>query len=430
MTATSRLDRIADEMDRATNSDARKWPAPMDPAAYHGIAGELVRMIEPHTEADPAALLIQFIVAVGSAIGRGPHYLVESDQHHPNLFAVLVGDSAKARKGTSAGRIRGIFEAITNADGTPDPWARECWQSGLSSGEGLIHAVRDGMGDDHGVIDKRLYVAESEFAGLLRVMTRDGNIISRIVRDAWDRGDLGVMTKSCPTRATGAHISILGHITTDELTRYLDRTESCNGFANRFMFVCVTRSKYLPHGGSLDDADLMPFARRLSGIIETAREIGRVRMSEEAAARWEAVYPALSDAKPGLFGAVTARGEAQVIRLALVYALLDQSPEIRAEHLRAALAVWAYAEASAAFIFGQSLGVPVADSLLKVVDEAGPSGMSRTQMRDHFRRHRNKDEIDRALEMLATQERIYMRTAKTGGRPVEIWTATRWKVVV
>lgn len=426
MTVTSRLDRVAAELDHVAETRPQ-WPAPLNPAAYHGITGEFVRLIEPHTEADPAAVLIQFLVAAGSVIGRGPYYQVENDKHHANLFSVLVGDSAKARKGTSAGRIRQVFDGIVNADGTPDPWARDCWQSGLSSGEGLIYAVRDGTGDDPGVSDKRLYVAESEFAGLLRVMTRDGNTISRIVRDVWDRGDLGVMTKSCPTRATNAHISILGHITADELVRYLDRTESCNGFANRFLFVCVSRSKYLPHGGSLEAEDLIPLSRRLSGVIANAGKIGRVMMTAEAAERWEAVYPALSADKPGLLGSVTARGEAQVIRLALVYALLDESPVIRSDHLRAALAVWEYCEASARYIFGEAAGVPVVDQLMKLIDGAGSNGISRTQIRDRFQRHRNQREIDRALELLAKQGKIYRQTCETGGRPVEIWTATRWR---
>lgn len=313
-----------------------------------------------------------------------------------------------------------MFEGVADTDGVQDYWARDCWQSGLSSGEGLIHAVRDGLGDDPGVADKRLYIGESEFAGLLRVMTRDGNIVSRIIRDAWDRGDLGVMTKSCPTKATGAHISIVGHITTEELTRYLDRTESCNGFANRFLFACVNRSKYLPHGGSLSDSDLIPFTRRLSGVIEAAREIRRVRMTAEAAARWEAVYPALSDAKPGLFGAVTARGEAQCIRLSLVYALLDSSPEIRADHLRAALAVWAYCEASARYIFGEATGDQIADKILAALKDA-PMGLTRTQISQALGRNASSERIQGALSTLLNRGRVRREREETNGRPVEIW---------
>src|SRR5262249_15896354 len=146
-------------------------------------------------------------------------------------------------------------------------------ESGLSSGEGVIWAVRDstkrmvkeGKGAqanmveeeiDPGVSDKRLLVAESEFAGGLRVMGREGNILSRVLRDAWDRGDLGTMTKNSPARATGACISVIGHITQTELRQCLDKTEMANGFGNRILFACVRRSKRLPFGGNLKDHEL------------------------------------------------------------------------------------------------------------------------------------------------------------------------------
>jgi hypothetical protein len=70
------------------------WPV-IDGAAYHGIAGDIARTILPHTEADPIALLIQTLTMAGNVIGRLPNYRVESDHHRANLFAVLVGDSAK-----------------------------------------------------------------------------------------------------------------------------------------------------------------------------------------------------------------------------------------------------------------------------------------------------------------------------------------------
>ena len=97
----------------------------------------MVATILPHTESDPVALLLQFLVSFGNAVGRNPYYQVESDQHFTNLFAILVGQSAKSRKGTSAGRIRGVMKI---AD--PD-WERERIQSGMSSGEGIVHHVRD-----------------------------------------------------------------------------------------------------------------------------------------------------------------------------------------------------------------------------------------------------------------------------------------------
>jgi hypothetical protein len=70
---------------------------------------------------------------------------------------------------------------------------------------------------DPGVRDKRLMIVESEFSAPLQVMKREGNILSRVIRDAWDRGDLATLTKNSPARATGAHVSIIGHITAAEL---------------------------------------------------------------------------------------------------------------------------------------------------------------------------------------------------------------------
>src|SRR5262245_26526740 len=102
------------------------WPT-MDAAAYHGLAGDVVRTIAPHSEADPVALLMQFLTMAGNVIGRLPYYQVESDRHHANLFTVLVGDSSKARKGTAAGRVRAVVKI---ADQT---WSDDRIKGGLSS---------------------------------------------------------------------------------------------------------------------------------------------------------------------------------------------------------------------------------------------------------------------------------------------------------
>jgi hypothetical protein len=107
---------------------SREWPEPPHEAIYHGLAGEIVRTIDPHTEADPVAILVQFLVAFGSAVGRGPHFLAEADRHGANLFAVFVGETAKGRKGSSWGQARRVVE-MAEAD-----WTARV-KSGLSSGE-------------------------------------------------------------------------------------------------------------------------------------------------------------------------------------------------------------------------------------------------------------------------------------------------------
>jgi hypothetical protein len=404
------------------------WPE-MDEAAYHGLAGEIVKTIEPHTEADPVAILIQFLAFFGNAVGPNPFYGVEAHKHRANLYAVLVGRSAKARKGTSGGRALSVFT---------DPIWLSRMKGGLSSGEGVINEVRDARKEwnkkdgreevvDPGIADKRLMITEAEFAGALAVMERHGNTLSSIIRSAWDGGRLGTITKNSSLTATGAHISIVGHITEAELRTNLTRTDMASGLANRFLFACVRRSKLLPFGGNLDEATIGELASRVAQTIECAKEVGRVTMTEDARQEWAAVYEDLSADQPGLLGAITARGEAQVIRLALIYALLDCSAQggvqISVKHLDAAIAVWEYCEASAARIFGNALGDPVADEILRALRHAGKGGMSRTAIRDLFGRHRSADRVGQALALLLSSGRARMESKPTDGRPSELWFA-------
>jgi hypothetical protein len=411
-----------------------KWPG-LEPAALCGLPGDIVRAIAPHTEADPVAILSQYLVAAGNAIGRGPHYRVEGDRHGANLYAILVGETAKARKGTSWGRVRQIMAVADPA------WAAERVHTGLSSGEGVIWAVRDQIIGteragksasaqrvtveiDPGIADKRLMVVESEFGGALTVARRDGNILSRVLRDGWDRGDLGTLTKTSPARATGAHISLIGHITADELRADLDRISIANGYANRMLWLCVRRARVLPFGGALDHETIAELGRRTAAAIEAARQRDMVPMTADARQAWRRVYPVLSEGRPGLLGALTARAEAQAVRLALLHALLDGRDEIGTDHLRAALALWEYADASAKYIWGDALGDPVADEIMRALQQAGAAGRTRTELRDLFGRHRTAVDIGRALAALAPAGKAARITrADTGGRPAELWVA-------
>jgi hypothetical protein len=404
------------------------WPL-IDDAAYYGLAGDAVRTIDPHTEADPVAILIQLLAYFGNIVGRNQHYRVEGDYHRSNIYAVLVGDTSKGRKGTSAGRVRSIAR---HAD---QRWVDERIKNGLSSGEGLINEVRDERKIfnptkqeteivDAGVADKRLLVAEAEFANALAVMERAGNNLSPVIRAAWEGLTLSTMTKNSPLTATGGHISIVGHITTDELRRRLNRTEVANGFANRFLFLCVRRSKLLPHGGSLSDVKIKMLGEHLRAAVEHARTVAEVRMTKDASEAWELAYTDLSADRPGLLGA-KARAEAQVVRLALLYTLIDRKYDIDIPHLRAALALWEYAEASAVRIFGDALGDPIADEIDRALTHAGANGMSRTDIRDMFGRHQLTSRISAALALLKTSGRATVEEKETGGRPSEIWFKAR-----
>lgn len=412
------------------------WPTPPSPDAFHGVTGGFVDIVSPHSEADSVALLIQFLVAVGNLLGRSGHAVAESSKHFANLFAVLVGKSAKGRKGSSLSHVRRLYQEIDKT------WENERVSKGLSSGEGLIWGVRDPIKQqqpikegrrivdyemvvtDPGITDKRSLIVEEEFASTLAVMGRESNTLSPTIRQAWDGGNLGNMTKNSPAKATDAHISIIGHITRDELRRKLCETEMTNGFGNRFLWVCVGRSKELPDGGNLRDEDLEPIRVHIRAVIQFAETSGEIKRNAEARNLWHQVYTRLTGDRFGLFGSMTARAEAQVLRLSVLYAMLDMSSEVKVEHLKAALAVWDYCEQSAKYIFGTALGNRTADILLAELRQVPEVGLSRSEMlHDVFHNNKLAKDIENALQLLQALGKAQRRDdpPNEAGRTTERW---------
>ena len=393
------------------------WPAPPGPAAYHGLLGEIVRRLEPETEADPVAILAQLLVCFGAAVGRGAYFQVEATRHHPQEFLLLVGESSTSRKGTSWDHARRL---IGTADQTIPPRIL----TGLSSGEGLVWAVRDPTASDPGVADRRLLAFESEFASALKAASRENSTLSATLRCAWDGRPLQLLTRTAPARASDAHIAVVGHITAVELRHHLTALELANGLANRFLLVCCRRTRLLPEGGASDPLHGSGLTRVLAGAIEHARTAGRVTLEEHARELWHHAYIQLAHThdQPGIAGALCARAEAHVIRLALIYALADGTRQIELEHLQAALALWDYAARSASWALQGATGDPLAEQLHASLVRS-PGGLTRTQLSDLLDRHQPATRIQQALDALQAQGRAHHTSILTAGRPAELWTA-------
>jgi hypothetical protein len=414
------------------NHGPSPWPEAPAPEVFYGPVGDFARFVEPLSEADPIAIVGQTLAFLGNVIGRGPYFAVGADHHYTNIYIVLIGKTSGGRKGTSLGYPRKLFETVEPA------WALGRVKSGLSSGEGLKWAVRDPISQwqapkkskdapdplgewvqtDPGENDKRLLVLQPEFASALKVAKREGNTLSTVIRELWDTGNVATLTKNDPVTATNAHVSIIGHITRDELRRELTATETLNGFANRYLWVCVQRSKCLPEAPEVPSASLASFADTFSRIIRFSRTVGQMTRDAGAPEMWAAVYPELTREEDGLYGAAIARGAPQVLRLSMLYALTDCSAVIREEHLLAALAFWTYADQSAKYVFRYSQGNPIADQMLQAVG-ASLEGLSRSSVYDLFGRHVTRGEIDAALASLQEKGLIRIERRSTAGRPAE-----------
>lgn len=417
------------------------WMAPYpdapDAAAYHGPLGELVRQLEGQTEADPVGILASAIVATGNAIGTQVATEVSGRVHHARIFALLIGPTA-ARKGTAQGVADTVLERALPV------WSKTRRASGLSSGEGLIRAVRDEttateqirdpktrkitgetqtIVTDAGVDDKRLLVVEEEFARALRSMAREGNTLSEVLRAAWDGKALSTLTREAQ-RATGAHISLAGHITPVELRQFLRSIDLANGLMNRFLLFAVRRSRLLPRATRLDPATIAYLADLFRGIFAEIKDAAdgfddgyRLDFDEPAWGIWERVYPLLSRQREGVLGGVLSRAESQVRRLALLYAALDLATSIGVPHLEAALAVWRYCEQTATGLFGTGTGDTVMDTILGALAE---KPRTQTEISNLF--GRNIPDLVDTLELMEDRGLIKRELVKTGGRPRTLWS--------
>jgi hypothetical protein len=392
------------------------WPAPPAPAVYHELLGEIVARIAPHTEADPVAILTQLLVAFGAAVGRGAHYKVEATLHHANEFMLLVGDSAKARKGSSWDHVRRLLSDVDASIG-------QRTLTGLSSGEGLIWAVRDPTAQDPGINDQRLLIIEPEFASVLKASAREISTLSPTLRCAWDGRPLAILTRTAPARASSAHIALIGHITQTELRRHTTTIELSNGYLNRILLIACRRQRLLPEGGDHDPLNATGLPRLLAATLKHAQTAGQIRLDADARELWHRAYQQLSQPHDGIVGQITARAEAHTIRLALIYALADGAKQISPPHLHAALALHDYATRSAAWALTGATGQPLAEQIHTALRHS-PAGLTRSQISDTLKHNQPAGQLDHALQALQAAGRATVTQIATGGRPAQLWTTT------
>jgi hypothetical protein len=378
------------------------WPEPPTEAAMHGVLGSIVRAVAPHTEADPVAILGSLLATVGACMGHW-RTIYQGSAQATNLFVVLVGDSSSGRKGTAGSIARDVMTA-----------AYPSWEklvvAGLGSGEGLVAHLKRVEDTEH-----RALVLESEFGRLLTVMAREGSTLSPVVRDAWDGAPMGRFLAREQSLVTWHHVGIVAHVTPIELRAKLTNTDAANGFGNRFMWLAVRRTRLVPFPES-PRAAAYPYLADLHAAIADAQTPGEMRWSEAARDRWELLYATwAARARHGLLGAMLARTEAQITRLALLYALLDRSPEVDLDHLLAAESLWSYGERSVAYVFGSSTGNRDADALRDALTD-GPLEWEAAKKAVGARRTADLRDAVQLLEQLGLAA-ISLVPRPTGGRP-------------
>jgi hypothetical protein len=405
------IDRLIADRPLSTSTAPIKdlgWPAPMREEAFYGLAGQIVKRLAPEVESDNVALLANFLSMAGVLFGREAWAQVGATRHYPFEFVTLVGETSRARKGTGTNLVlRSVAERVEEG------FEKERVLGGLSTGEGLIKGVQD---KDEAIRNRGFLVQLGEFASLLEVMKRESNTMSTALRQAWDGDRLRVMTRKDPLDADNVSLSVIAHITKSELLNKLTSTDRVNGFANRFLMLCTRRDKLLPRGGGVPDTSDLVVA--VHDAVETAKGRGAIARNNEAEDLWSQEYARLTSGGSSLKDALCARAEAHVLRLSLLYALLDRSAEIRPEHLKAAIAFWDYCERSVEYMFGGATGDGDKDKIM-----AGLADGPKTNSEIHwiFGNNRTAEWISAKMASLERERLVVLTKVERKKKTVDGW---------
>jgi len=406
------------------------WPS-MNSVAYHGIIADFIELATRTSEADPAAILATFLVRFGVECGSGVFMQVGDTKHRARLASVIVGASSKARKGTSGKPVERLFD-FTNVNGQEIVNSARVSHGPFSSGEGIIYAIRDATTRwnpktqtetiiDNGVEDKRIFVLDEEFGGMLANTRREGNTLSMVIRQAWDSGSFDPLTKNNKITATGGHVGWISHITLQELLSKLDQSEVFNGFANRILWVCAKRQKLVPDPLPMPQSELESIQRHLLNILSRVGHGYEIKLGAEAKEAWGCTYyPKLTRDRPGLIGCVTNRGEAQALRLAMIYCLLDGETIITLDHLESGIAFWNYCFQSARHIFHGKQTDNRTQTIFEALQKAG--ALTGREIYGLFKNNISKEGLEAALAELMTSGQVIIEKQKNKkGAPTKLY---------
>jgi hypothetical protein len=395
LVSTSESDTTNNDEHEYKRIDAIDFPKAIHNDAFHGVAGEVVKMLCTGSELKPEAVLSQFLCIFGNMLGRAP-YKIQDGRHGTLINVAIVGNTADGAKRSSYQAIKRLIRAVS-----PD-YCTDNINGGYNSSEALIGDITDEIegvnkkGEtiilEQGVEDKRLLVVEEEFSRILQIGKGDGVTMSEILRQCFDLPDaLRAPSRKSYLVSTNPFVSIVGHITPEGLKKCMDSVEAFNGFANRFMFIASHRTASIPEPPVIDwnegrAADIVKRLQQVLKIycphplISSTNPDLEFKFSQKAKEKWAQIYHEISRQsanRHGYSGAIIARAKPTILRLSMIYSALDSISLIEPKHLDAVSALWNYATDSAMWSFEGISGSKEANEILKYLKRY-PDGVSRT----------------------------------------------------
>lgn len=367
--------------------------------------------LKEKSAADVGAIWFQLNEIFANFLGRNPHFIWSGKKYFINGSLFIIGPTATGKKGLSLSAAKAPFNPMICGEFADDmdfiayePLMAGGYQSGQAI---LTHFSKDK--DDIGDKDKRLLMVEQESAALIKMGKVENSILSQVMRTAFDGDKLEyrvskIKGKESTVAIDNAHVSLIGHITADELLQVLTVGSDKTGELNRIQFVLSLDSKFVSEAKS-------------NFLYENITELQALRTRLLECRRWaaekrikftEPLYECLDnyteqlehDLRSGKEKAINARLALYLRKWIARFAVMDMTDVATVAHYDRAMKVVAYLRAANEYVLGEWLdGVDkdLIDKAILTIKESQGGATRASIGKELFGSHWTVDKVEGVL---------------------------------
>jgi Protein of unknown function (DUF3987) len=380
-------------------------------------------------------LVYQLLPILGVLMGDAYYGTFGSDKHYPATFTLPIGKTSEG-KGQAKHHVEDAIRLVDYA------WCKKNVHSNPASGEGLVRMLHDYRLNLSGTEPRknRIAIFNSEMVTTFNAAARKDSTLSGYLRAAYD-GDLLENFRSGRRDSFTAENYLLGFcgtITPQELRDVMPAIDWKNGSANRFLWCIGYSDKNL--GRSSVRPNFTKWAERVRKLLDLNlnAQPTPVEYAPSGAAVWDSWESSLPEHNDDLLSESQARQKANCLRIAVLYAVLDErrldgwKVQLEDRHVEAAIEIVTRSRQTVESYLTQANQVRSADStatqddlikLKKAVAAAGrETGFPELTKNDVCKLfpHKTADERDELCILAGL--RAYSKIGPNAKRPTTVWT--------
>ncbi|MGR5175950.1 DUF3987 domain-containing protein [Vibrio mediterranei] len=423
-----------DKVKPALTSDIQ--PPKLEDTGMYGVLKNAVDTICATTEALPTALATEIMAWISVSIPRGSVYIpFGTSKTEARLNTIIVAPTGEG-KGIATRQFSAVRNLISKSH--KDLFC-PIFQGGLSTPEGLISMIRDTDSDNEnkGLEESsgsQLLVIEEEMAAIFKLANNPNSNFSPYFRVFFDGTKVAPLTKYNKISCEEPHVAFYGHITPQELLTVVKSVDLYNGFLNRFPIYHAKREKSIPIPEAISENLIQELASELIDILDWVKEEDReMQRSNCFKLLWEENYERLRTLgqENSVERALLSRAAHYATMYSMIFAVMDKSIVINAEHLKAALAWIDYWHQSITYIYSteskrakyaelEEKGQKILDVIVREIQASGKDYIRKTPITKAFSGKYKSQEISEIIEHLQNKTNPKIKVEKEARNSLKI----------